>query len=87
LKKNPPIKDSQDSLRARLCDAEGVRRLFVNPDTAPTVDKGLQQVKLKKGSSFQEEEEYFQHVTSALRYFTYKVYGHSGGMAMVSLAR
>lgn len=88
LKQNPPIKDSQDSLRSRICDAYGCRRLMVNPETAPITDKGLAKVTLKEGSSFLEVETRYQHVTTALRYFTYKRYSkEKKGLKVTSLAR
>ncbi len=67
---NPAIKDSQNSLRAKICNAKNERTLFVNPTKCKYVDKGLATVQLKKGSTFQEEDSEFQHVTTALRYFT-----------------
>jgi hypothetical protein len=67
---NPAIKDGQNSLRAKICNAKEERSLFVNPSKCKYVDKGLSTVRLKKGSTFQEEDSEYQHVTSALRYFT-----------------
>lgn len=69
-RKNPAIKDGQNSLRAKILNAQGERSFFVNPTTAPYCDKGLLTVQLKKGSAFQEEESKYQHITTALRYFT-----------------
>ncbi|SNR99424.1 hypothetical protein SAMN04488503_2238 [Humidesulfovibrio mexicanus] len=67
---NPSIKDGQESLRARICDATEHRAFFVNPRRCPTLDKGLQALKLKQGSTFQEEDADYQHITTAARYFT-----------------
>jgi hypothetical protein len=67
---NPSIKDGQNSLRAKILNAAGERSFFVNPVKAKHVDKGLKTTQLKEGSTFQEEDSTYQHVTTALRYFT-----------------
>lgn len=67
---NGPIKDSQNSLRAKICDALGNRTFFVNSKNCNYVDRGLQTLQLKEGSTFQEEDTDFQHITTALRYYT-----------------
>ena len=64
------IVDSQNSLMAKILNANMERTFFVNPATCKYCDKGLLTVQLKKGSSFQEEESKYQHVTTAMRYFT-----------------
>lgn len=67
---NPSIRDGQNSLRAKILNAAGERSFFVNPSKAKYVDKGLKTVQLKDGSTFQEEDSQYQHVTTALRYMT-----------------
>jgi hypothetical protein len=68
---NPAIRDGQNSLRGKILNANGKRSFFVNPKKAPTCDKGLKTVQLKKGSTFIEDETNMaQHITTALRYFT-----------------
>lgn len=67
---NPSIKDGQNSLRAKILNAAGERSFFVNPAKAKHVDKGLKTTQLKEGSTFQEEDSPYQHVTTALRYMT-----------------
>ncbi len=62
------IKDSQNALRAKIKNAYGETNLFVNTNKAPYIHKGLSTVQLKKGSSFQEEETEYQHITTAIRY-------------------
>ncbi len=69
-RRNPAIKDGQNSLRAKICNAKEERTLFVNPNKCKYADKGLATVQLKKGSSFLEEDSEYQHITTALRYFT-----------------
>ncbi len=67
---NGGIKDGQNSLRAKICDALGNRSFFVNPAKCKYVDTGLFTLQLKEGSTFQEEDTEFQHITTALRYYT-----------------
>lgn len=67
---NGSIKDSQNSLRAKIRDAEGTRSFFVNPGKCKTLDKGLQALKYKEGSTVQEEDADYQHITTAARYYT-----------------
>lgn len=66
---HPAIKDRQNAVRARICSADGVRSLFVNPNTAKWCDKGLATVQLKDGSAFQEDQSNkYQHITTAIGY-------------------
>ena len=73
-RKNPAIRDGQNSLRAKILNADGNRSFFVNPRKCKTLDKGLKTLQLKKGSAFQEEETKYQHITTAARYFTHIKY-------------
>lgn len=68
--KAPAIKDRQNSVRAKICNANGERTLFVNPVTAPWCDKGLAITQFKEGSTFQEEQgdNKYQHITTAIGY-------------------
>jgi hypothetical protein len=63
------IKDGQNAVRAKICNAAGEISLFVNPNNAPYSHKALATGQLKKGSTFLEEDSEFQHVGSAIRYF------------------
>jgi len=65
-----PIIESQSSLRAKILNAAGERTFFVNAAKCKYGDKGLKLTQLKKGSSFQEADSKYQHITTALRYFT-----------------
>ncbi len=64
----PAIKDRQNSVRAKIANAAGEVSLFVNPERAPTIHKGLSTVQLKEGSTFLEEDSYVQHITTAVGY-------------------
>lgn len=68
-KAHPAIKDRQNAVRAKICTADGVLSLFVNPVTAPYCHKGLATVQLQKGSTFQEDQKNkYQHITTAIGY-------------------
>jgi hypothetical protein len=67
---NPSIKDSQNEVRAMICNAQGLRRLFVNPEKAVWMHKGLSTVQVMKGSTYLEDDKnQYQHITTALRYW------------------
>ncbi len=67
-KKHPAIKDRQNAVRAQILTADDVVHLYVNVNKCPYAHKGLSTVQLKKGSSFQEEETEYQHITTAIGY-------------------
>lgn len=69
-KANGAIIDGQNTLRARIMNAAGERFFFVNPHKCKYVDKGLSTTTLKDGSSFQEADSDYQHITTAIRYYT-----------------
>jgi len=64
----PAIKDRQNSLRSKICNALGEVNLFVNPLKCPYTHKGLATTQIKKGSTFLEEDSNYQHITTALGY-------------------
>lgn len=71
----PAIKDRQNSVRAKICSADGHRSLFVNPMTAPWCDKGLATVQLQHGSTFQEDQKnQYQHITTAIGYMVESIW-------------
>jgi hypothetical protein len=77
--KAPAIKDRQNAVRAMIRNANNEVRLFVNPDTAKWVHKGLATVQLQKGSTFQEDQtNKYQHITTAVGYQTYVLYPNNG---------
>jgi hypothetical protein len=65
----PAIKDRQNALRAKIKNQYHEVSLFVNPSKAPYANKGLATVQTKKGSTFQEVETEYQHITTAIGYF------------------
>jgi len=67
---NGPIKDGQNSLRAKILDATGKRSFFVNPKKCPTISK-IGTIQLKKGSAFLEDRDMagVQDIGTAIRYY------------------
>jgi hypothetical protein len=66
---HPAIKDRQNAVRTKVCTADGLRSLFVNPVTAAWCDKGMATVQLQEGSTFQEDQKNkYQHITTAIGY-------------------
>lgn len=67
---HPAIKDRQNAVRAKICNANDEVTLYVNPQKAPWCHKGLATVQLKEGSTFQEDQtNKYQHITTAIGYF------------------
>jgi hypothetical protein len=64
----PAIRDRQNAVRAKHCNAAGQRSLFCNPVRAPYTHKGFSTVQMKDGSTFLEAESDYQHVTTAVGY-------------------
>lgn len=64
----PAIKDRQNAVRAKIRNAAGDISLYVNPVLAHYAHKGLSTVQTKKGSTYQEDETEFQHITTAIGY-------------------
>lgn len=64
----PAIRDRQNAVRAKICNANGHRSLFVNPIKCPYSHEGLSTVQFKEGSTFLEQESDYQHITTAIGY-------------------
>jgi hypothetical protein len=76
---NPAIKDRHNAVNAKVCNAAGERHLFVNPEKAVYIDKGLDNTQFKKGSAIEEDQsnkdtKEFQHITTGLGYFVDHVF-------------
>lgn len=67
-KKAPAIRDRQNSVRAKICNAANEISLFVNVNKAPTMHEGLATLQAKEGSTFIEEVTNSQHITTAIGY-------------------
>lgn len=64
----PAIKDRQNAVRAKIKNASGDTSLYVNISKAPYAHKGLATTQIKAGSTFQEVETDYQHITTAIGY-------------------
>lgn len=82
----PAIRDRQNAVRAKIANAAGGRSLFVNPKKAPYAHKGLATVTTKLGSSFQEEQTDYQHITTAIGYMVDYIWPVAGHMRKVEVA-
>jgi len=82
---HPAIKDRQNQVRAKIKTANDKISLYVNPIKAPYCNKGLSTVTLKKGSTFQEVECEFQHVTTAIGYMIDFIWGLDRGAKSINV--
>lgn len=65
---NPPVRERHNLVNGMICNAKGVRRLFVYKD-APTADEGLRLTALKKGANYIEDDsKNYQHITTGIGY-------------------
>ena len=64
---NPPIRERHNAVNALLKNASGDVRVKIHP-RCKTLIKGLEQVRLKKGSTYIEDETFEQHITTAFGY-------------------
>ncbi len=81
----PSIKDRQNAVRAKILNAVGERRLFVNPTKCPYAHKGLATVQFKKGSTFLEEDSDYQHITTAIGYMIDYEFPINSGLSQLKL--
>lgn len=72
-KSNPLVRARQNIVNVSCCNDLNEKHFFVYKD-APTVDEGLRLTKLKKGSTYQEDDsDRFQHVITAVGYYIYRI--------------
>jgi hypothetical protein len=64
---NPSVRTRHVTVNGLLESAKGVTKIFIY-DECPTLREGLKKSKLKKGSSYIEDEKPYQHITTALGY-------------------
>ena len=70
LKPNPSVIDRVNSTNARICNAKGERRLFVNTEKCPELVKDLEQVIWKEGKREIDKSNIERtHSSDALGYF------------------
>lgn len=75
---NPGLKERHNLVNGRICNAKGIRRLFVYKD-APKADEGFRLTALKKGANYIEDDSKdFQHITTAIGY---SICAHLDGLA------
>lgn len=69
---NPPIKDSVNSVSARVCNLKGERRLFVNIEKCPSLVETFEQQTWKNG--LPDKSTGLDHMGDSCRYVMYKKY-------------
>jgi hypothetical protein len=88
--KNPPIRTRHNVVNRLLESADGDVRLLIHP-RCKTLIKGLETGKLKGGANYIEEENYWQHVTTALGYLACVEFPErqrvTGGRPLIRMAR
>lgn len=62
-----PVRDRINSLNSRLCDTQGVRRLFIHPKCKYTIE-GLERHTYKEGTSQPDKDSGYDHMMDALGY-------------------
>lgn len=66
-RQHTPIRDRINAVNSRLCDATGIRRLFVDPKCKYTIE-GLERQTYKEGSSQPDKDSGYDHMNDALGY-------------------
>ena len=70
---NPPVRDRVNTMNAMFCNAEGIRRSFVNDSKCPTYTENLEQ-QAYAGNGEPDKSSGRDHALDAAGYFHYYVY-------------
>ncbi|GAF91431.1 unnamed protein product, partial [marine sediment metagenome] len=70
---NPPVKDRVNSLSAMICNSEGLRRYFINPDKCPNGVESLEKQAYTDAGTPDKTQGY-DHMTDAIGYHVYYQY-------------
>lgn len=62
-----PVRDGINAVNSRLCDANGVRRLLIDPKCKYTIE-ALERHAYKEGTSQPDKDAGYDHMSDALRY-------------------
>jgi len=62
-----PVRDGINAVNSRLCDANGVRNLMIDPKCKHTIES-LERHAYKEGTSQPDKDSGYDHMTDALRY-------------------
>jgi len=68
-----PVRDGINSVNSRLCDARGVRHVFVDPRLKYTIES-LERHAYKEGTSQPDKDSGYDHMTDALRYMIHYIW-------------
>jgi hypothetical protein len=64
----PGFRERQNAVRAKIMNAAGEVSLFVDPNRAKYLHRGLSTLQFKVGSTFLEADGEYQHITTAIGY-------------------
>lgn len=67
------VRDGINSVNTRLCDARGVRHLFIDPKCKYTIES-LERHAYKEGTSQPDKDTGYDHMTDALRYMIHYIW-------------
>ena len=81
--KNPPVRDRIVSVNAMFCNAQNVRRLFVNTDKCPTLTSNLNEQAYDENGNPRKANN-VDHNLDALGYVIHRQYGISRAKASVT---
>lgn len=81
--KNPPVRDRIVSVNAMFCNAQKVRRLFVNSDKCPTLTSNLNEQAYDENGNPRKANN-VDHSLDALGYVIHRQYGISRAKASVT---
>jgi hypothetical protein len=62
-----PVRDRINAVNSRLCDAKGIRRLFIHPKCKYVIE-GLERHTYKEGTSQPDKDSGYDHMNDALGY-------------------
>ena len=62
-----PVRDRINAVNSRLCDAKGIRRLFIRPQCKYTIE-GLERHTYKEGTTQPDKDSGYDHMMDALGY-------------------
>ena len=70
---HPPVKDRLNTTNRLLCDADGNRRLFIDPSCKKTIEM-FQKFQYKQGTSLPDKDSGYDHTADALGYCVHFLY-------------
>lgn len=76
--------DKYNHVNGMLCNAHGVRRMLINPNTCPFLVDSLDGLQYKDNSNLADKESGLDHITDALAYSVIGLFPISVGYSQIS---